>query len=164
MNSNNQILNRDVGLGDYYGGGYVVITGDTLYIMSPYDCFYMWGCNGVSTYATGTTIGLGQINTNLIIAACADSAAKICEDYELAGYADWFMPCYYEMKSAFEITTKEENKFNFNLTTTLRYWTASEYSSTVVQSLRTDVWGGQLNVSNKGRELLFRPFRKTTIN
>ena len=54
--------------------------------------------NYVFANATGTVIGTGQSNTDLILAADPNSqAAKYCADYSINGYDDWHLPSNGEM-------------------------------------------------------------------
>ncbi|MEI7980258.1 MAG: hypothetical protein WCI71_01305, partial [Bacteroidota bacterium] len=56
-----------------------------------------WGCPG-TIIGTGTAIGTGQSNTNLILAACVTRpiAASIADDYSITyngvTYSDWYLP------------------------------------------------------------------------
>lgn len=67
-------------------GGWIFITGATYYECAPTDqsTGQTWSnITGVTSNATGTTIGTGQLNTTTIIGQSGhtDSAAKLCDDY-----------------------------------------------------------------------------------
>ncbi len=53
-----------------------------------------WGCYGIQITGTGTAVGTGAQNTADIFTGCRTSgiAADIAVNYELNGYADWFLP------------------------------------------------------------------------
>ena len=125
-----------VAVGDVYGGGivfYVLQSGD-----AGYDSNVQHGLiaattnqsNGVNwaktasvTGATGTAIGTGLANTNLIIANQGNSgsyAAKIARDYTGGGYTDWYLPSAEELHKMVGVTA-------LNLST--YYHSSTEYNS-----------------------------------
>ena len=57
-----------------------------------------WGCSGSTIGATGTTLGTGLNNTALIVSNCstAGTAARLCDQYSLNGFADRYLPSYDE--------------------------------------------------------------------
>jgi len=67
--------------------------------------FAEWGCFGtiIGTDAQHTEIGMGDANTSAINAGCneADIAAKICDDLDLNGYNDWFLPSLDELREMY---------------------------------------------------------------
>ena len=126
-----------VALGDVYGGGivfYVLQSGD-----AGYDANVQHGLiaatanqsNGVNwaktasvTGATGTAIGTGLANTNLIITNQGNTgsyAAKIARDYTGGGYTDWYLPSAEELHKMVGVTA-------LNLST--YYHSSTEYNST----------------------------------
>jgi hypothetical protein len=72
------------------GGGLVAATSDTAYL--DWNDSYVGG--------TGTDIGAGAANTEMIVSAFGEGtyAAKACYDLELNGYSDWFMPSIEELR------------------------------------------------------------------
>jgi hypothetical protein len=73
--------------------GYVAADG-TGFIVSPdIASTAPWGCSG-TTIATGTAIGTGLANTNLILANCATRpiAASVAAGYTGGGFNDWYLP------------------------------------------------------------------------
>jgi hypothetical protein len=64
--------------------------------------FAEWGCFGtlIGTDAQNTEIGMGDVNTGAIVAGCGEAgiAANICDDLDLNGYTDWFLPSLDELK------------------------------------------------------------------
>ena len=94
-----------IAIGDSYGGGKIA------YFLQPGDPGYdanvphgliaatadqapaEWGCTFTSV-GTSVVIGAGAANTTAIIAGCttAGIAAKLCDDYNGGGYADWYLP------------------------------------------------------------------------
>jgi hypothetical protein len=54
-----------------------------------------WGCSGtLIDGADGSAVGTGAQNTIDTIAGCgtAGIAARLCDDLELGGYSDWYLP------------------------------------------------------------------------
>ena len=53
-----------------------------------------WGCSGHIINGTSTDIGTGAVNTAIILSNCSDTetAPWICDELELNGYNDWFLP------------------------------------------------------------------------
>lgn len=91
----------------------------------------VWG--GFGTYVDGTltAIGTGETNTNAIVAAYGnaepdadrtDYAAKLCNDLELGGYDDWFLP------SRDELNLMYQQKGVIGGFTSGSYWSSSEGS------------------------------------
>ncbi|MBI9102201.1 MAG: chitobiase/beta-hexosaminidase C-terminal domain-containing protein [Spirochaetales bacterium] len=68
-----------------------------------------WAPDFGSTGATGTAIGTGKSNTDKIIdywePNASSYAAKICDEYELNGYTDWFMPSKDELNLMYQLKT-----------------------------------------------------------
>lgn len=64
----------------------------------------MWN-NGtdVTTGATATVVGTGQANTDAIVAAqgTGNYAAQLCNDLELGGFDDWFLPSRDELDAMY---------------------------------------------------------------
>lgn len=125
-----------VAVGDVYGGGivfYVLQSGD-----AGYDANVQHGLiaatanqsNGVNwaktasvTGATGTAIGTGLANTNLIISNQGNTgsyAAKIARDYTGGGYTDWYLPSAEELHKMVGLAA-------LNLST--YYHSSTEYNS-----------------------------------
>ena len=68
------------------------------------DTSAIWGCTGTTiTGADGTAIGTGSQNTADIVAGCnfPFSAAAICNDLDLGGYTDWFLPSKDELSKIY---------------------------------------------------------------
>ncbi len=72
---------------------------------------------------TGTAIGTGSANTTAIInqAGHTGSAAKICRDYTVGGYSDWFLP------SKDELSNLYSNRAAIGGFASSGYWSSSEY-------------------------------------
>ena len=83
-----------------------------------------WGGLG-TTIGTSTDKGTGEANTSAIVAALGNGsyAAKLCDDLDLNGYDDWFLPSkdelnlMYGQKGAIEGFADDH------------YWSSSEYSA-----------------------------------
>jgi hypothetical protein len=85
-------------LGQEYGGGiifYIDNSGQHGLIAGTADQGNaFWGCPGTSIPETQSTVGSGATNTAAIIAGCSEPniAARICDELQLNGYNDWFLP------------------------------------------------------------------------
>ena len=84
-----------------------------------------WGGHGTSVGGTSTGIGDGKANTEAIVRALGDGnyAAKICDDLDLGGYADWFLPSKDELNALYE---QRDTVGGF---ASSYYWSSSESSS-----------------------------------
>jgi hypothetical protein len=115
-------------IGQSYGGGiifYVDGTGQHGLIAAPSDqSSGVWGCAETSI-ATSTAIGTGQANTTAIVNGCTDTgiAAKICNDLDLNGYNDWFLP------SKDELNQMYLHKAAIGGFADYGYWSSSEFSA-----------------------------------
>jgi hypothetical protein len=82
---------------------------------------------GSAVGTTGVAFGTGQANTDAITAqpGHTTSAAKLCSDYELNGYTDWFLPSQDELKLMYQnLYVAHLGSFNSGW-----YWSSSEYNS-----------------------------------
>ncbi|WP_374504899.1 hypothetical protein [Flavobacterium sp.] len=126
-----------INLGDSYGGGTVIYlfqSGDSGYVAGQYhgiiiandDAGYSpWGCNGITTNATGTIVGTSTLNTTNIIASnCGTTAAQLCVDYRGGGYTDWVLPSIDELNIVFTNRAYLPSSLSQYL-----YWSSSETSS-----------------------------------
>lgn len=86
-----------------------------------------WGCQGTNIPGTGTTIGTGAINTQLIVNGCSvpNSAARVCYNLVLNGYSDWYLPSKDEL---FQIHKNLKLKLLGDIATH-RYWSSSQYNA-----------------------------------
>jgi len=100
-----------------------------------------WGCLGTEVEATETTYGSGQANTNKILAGCgeANTAAVLCDNYEIEGYTDWYLPSYRELLNIDGNFDKMGGTY-----TGIYHWTSSQASATKAWAiyLRDDAFLG----------------------
>ena len=91
-------------IGDNYGGGIIFYIDDTRLhglIAAPNDqsAGAPWGCINTTIGSTSTDIGAGQANTTRIVNGCSSPniAARICNNLDLNGHTDWFLPSEEEL-------------------------------------------------------------------
>lgn len=152
--------------GSYVQGGllfYVLQPGDAGYV--PGEVHGLIAANNFSTttYSWRNTsdtlisvldsaIGTGAMNTQKIVAAQGNGeyAAKICDDLNLNGYSDWYLP------AADELILLVKSKVIPG--TLSQYWSSTEASSS--QAVQSTVAGRKRNSakSNKYRVIAIRKF------
>ncbi|MCK9439130.1 MAG: prepilin-type N-terminal cleavage/methylation domain-containing protein [Patescibacteria group bacterium] len=76
-----------------------------------------WGCDSI--FAGATSQDNGKSNTQAILSACGNSAAKIASDYRGGGYSDWYLPSYFELRG---LLASNIRLFN------IEYWSSTEVS------------------------------------
>ena len=116
----------------------------------------------IETGATGTKIGTGKSNTAKIIQSKVAGAAKLCDDLDLNGYSDWFLPSRDELDELYK------NRASIGGFSPKEYWSSSE--STYVPGSDSGepyltAWyenfydGGQNSDSNRGYDYRVRAVR-----
>jgi TolB-like protein len=90
-----------------------------------------WGLNNINLGGTGTAVGSGKRNTELIVERLrqrgeSGSAAQLCVSLNFDGFTDWFLPSKDELDLMYK-NLKQRGLGNFNDT---YYWTSSERSNT----------------------------------
>lgn len=118
-----------VGIGSHREGGVVFYYNENqgFGLVSSADVdenYTEYGCFGtlVGTDGQHTEIGFGEVNTGAILQVCSDPgiAADYCDQLDLNGYTDWFLPTLDEL---LEMYTYRNLIGGF--TTTL-YWSSTE--------------------------------------
>jgi len=137
-------------VGESFQGGkiaYILQSGDPGYVLgeihgliaapSDQSTGASWGCSGTSISGTSMLLGTGQANTTLIVNGCSTAgiAARLCDDLELNGYTDWYLPSLNEIIKLFN---NREIIGGFDTVSGI-YWTSYEGSST--QAMEKDFFG-----------------------
>ena len=131
-----------------------------------------WGGYKKSEVGTSTGIGSGKANTEAIVQALGDGnytsddgsvvelngnyAAKICDDLELGGYSDWFLPSKDELN---ELYKQESTVGSF---VSSNYWSSSERNNSDYvwgQGFGSGVHGGAQGGASKDSDRLVRAVR-----
>ena len=121
----------NVGEPGYIAGeqhGLIAATAD---IFSPVAFYWEATVYIRTTGATGTALGTGLSNTNLIIETMGNDiyAAKFCRDYKGGGYRDWFLPSKDELNKLILNNTLVDD-----FATYYPYWSSTETSPTTALS------------------------------
>ena len=92
-----------------------------------------WNGSYVTTNATGTAIGTGLSNTNLIVSVqgAGSYAAKLCADLVLGGYDDWFLPSRDELQKIGDnrVALGEFSECGSGSMSPCSYWSSSEINN-----------------------------------
>jgi len=99
----------------------------------------VWGFNGLNVEGTGTGIGAGKRNTQIILAAdnLYGKAAQLCRDYRHNNFSDWFLPSRDELNLMLK-NLKSNGLGDFNTENdrpgpfyypSSQYWSSSQYSN-----------------------------------
>jgi len=151
-------------LGQAAWGGiifYIDYTGIHGLVAAPMDQGWEpWGCDSVliGPGAQHLEIGYGDTNTAAIVAGCPESnfAAKLCDDLELNGYSDWYLPSKDEqdslMVNRYIVGGFVEDDW---------YWSSSEADSTgAVMKINNPAWIYSWTSASKSYSLNVRCIRK----
>jgi len=130
-----------LGIGDWYQGGIVFYTDGAGHglLAAPTDqsSGVQWGCYGTSIPGAQSTTD-GAANTAAIVANCATRpiAASICDELDLNGYTDWFLPAKDQFNQMY-------NNITGFINTT--YWSSSEVDANIAWSPYEELAAGYEN-------------------
>ncbi|MFO7574774.1 MAG: hypothetical protein R6W67_06415 [Bacteroidales bacterium] len=118
--------------GQAHAGGiifYLDQTGEHGLVAAPADQSNSayWGCAGTPV-STSAEVGTGKQNTVNILAACATPgiAARLCDELDLNGYQDWYLPSVDELiLMCTNLYKKGIGNFNIDR----NYWSSTEYDA-----------------------------------
>jgi len=134
---------------DKYKKGGLVVSEDDL-------GFDVWGCDGVSV-VTNNPINEydGSKNTDNILGSCPSAAAaKLCDDYKVGKFDDWYLPSFYELTTIYNnIKVKDFDRFSPSY-----YWSSSVNSNSTAYTL--GFIGGNQGVFSKSSKYFVRAVRK----
>jgi hypothetical protein len=91
-----------------------------------------WGSYQKTVSGTATEVGMGKRNTDLIVNFLKrngeiNRAAQICNELDMGGYDDWFLPSKDELDLMYKnLKAKGLGKFD-----DAWYWSSSEYTDTL---------------------------------
>jgi hypothetical protein len=138
----NALANTDDGscapisIGAYYQGGVIFYLdgngGGLICDIQDFAVTAEWGCYGTALVVYGQGIGMGAINTSVIVnASCSSNnhAANMCANSTAQGYSDWFLPSSDELHEMYsnKAVIDAEALLNGGLAfTPLKYWSSSE--------------------------------------
>lgn len=158
--------NPNLNVGTAYQGGiigYIFVQGDSGYIsgethgliVSTYNISTgaAWGCSG-TTINTGTSLGTGLNNTNLINNSCVSNskAAALCLNYTSGVYNDWYLPSYSELNLLYQY------KSIIGGFSSTYYWSSSQINSTSAWSI--NFANGSFVNTSKSNLVYVRAIRK----
>jgi hypothetical protein len=146
-----------IAIGDFHEGGVVFYVDETgehglVCAVSDQGSEIEWGCPSLLNFgAKGLEIGTGQQNTQDILNACNESntAAALCDELEMNGYTDWFLPSRDELDSLYqhrEIVQETALNNNGEYIQAAEYWSSSHY-------LDNTVWVQHFNAGNQSSAL-----------
>lgn len=169
LSANGAILNAKtvlLSIGDVYQGGkiaYILVSGDPGYdanvqhgliaaITDQSTGIQWYNGNSTTTAATGTALGTGLQNTNVIItnqgATATNYAAGLARAYDGVTYNDWYLPSKDELYKLYL------NRAAIGGFINSAYWSSSEYDSTIAYFFSFDggyAGGGIKSFSNRVR-------------
>ena len=109
----------------FYDAG-TIINGWRYLEASPTIFSAQWGAYGVDIKGTGLSIGDGKQNTLIIVAALNElgetgRAAQICDNLNINGYDDWFLPSRDELEEMYNRRRVLEMSYG-------EFWSSSQSS------------------------------------
>jgi hypothetical protein len=127
--------NRTFTVGESYGGGIIFFVENIgisagkhgLIAATSNQSNAPWGCEGTYIIGTSNSVGTGQANTSAIVNNCSTAgiAARICDQLELNGFSDWFLPSKDELNLMYN-NLHLQGLGNFQ--TNAPYWSSSQFN------------------------------------
>ena len=124
----------------------------------PTTVYGPWGCQGTSIAGTSSAVGTGENNTTLILAACttAGTVAKLCDDFAVNGFTDWFLPSSGEMDLIHDVLFVN----NIGNIPDAFHWTSTQYATQgAIYGVLYDNDFGNSDIQAKGISLTAIPVR-----
>ncbi len=164
----NSGVDKELLYGLFYQGGHLFYVdeideyGMVAHIQS--NLFY-WGCAGtLIPDASGTSFGTGPNQTSSIVQNCADplTAAFYCDQLNVNGYEDWWLPNRMEMAlMANNIRYVLPNYFPGTYDNIL-FWTSSQYDEYEAYSVSVSGYNPSTPLKEKQSENAVIPVRRFT--
>ncbi len=145
---------KEVEIGDWFRGGIVFHkehNGHGLIVSDEEIGYTKWGCYGESTAASN--LKNGKDNTKTISKYCNEkkTAAKICKNYSLYGYPDWYLPAINELNTLYK------NKHKIGTFQREGYWSSTGYN--IYYSWYKNFRNGKQGYENKSLSYYVRCIR-----
>jgi len=124
----------------------------------PTTVYGPWGCQGVSIGGTSSAVGTGEANTALILASCAiaGTVAKLCDDFAVNGFTDWFLPSSGEMDLIHDVLFVN----GIGNIPDAFHWTSSQYATQgAIYAVLYDNDFGNTDIQSKSISLTAIPVR-----
>ena len=132
-------------IGDFHQGGvifYLDASGEHGLVSAVSDQSFeaVWGCPpSIINGADGLAIGTGTQNTLDIVSGCSSTisgfAAELCNQLEMNGFNDWYLPSKDELNALYETRDKVNTTSTANGGSVLEgteYWSSSHLNSNTV--------------------------------
>jgi len=119
--------------------------------------YVRWGLSGKVCSGTKTGIGSGSANTKIITRLLSingeqDRAAQICEELDISGYSDWFLPSKDELNLLYQNLGQNGFKGGY-------YWSSSVYDQNTNHAWCQRFSGGSQSDGRRSIELWVRAIR-----
>jgi len=115
----------------------------------------------IGSTAQGQAIGTGQANTTAIVSqsGCTSGAAKLCDDLNVGGYSDWYLPSKDELNKLWANLGSTSAMRTANGFASAWYWSSSECTDANAYEQFFDDSGNQNNATKWNNTFRVRAVR-----